>query len=267
MSTEARIEAAKAFLLDAPPGEATEVFEDIKAVVDNEAAIVEGVQAAFEQYNTEQFATVKLEGVGRQVVVSPYNALGTSRFYDAEAGVAFEIDHQTLAVTGTEPYERDVAESTTALAADVAGYVAEHFDEPSAYGVFEQGDGSVAVVIVASKFSPGNYWNGRWRSSYVVRDGAVAGTVAVDVHYFEDGNVRLTTTKAVDVAAAGNAGRAIAAAERAYQEELNRAFGGLSDGAFKGLRRQLPVTRSKIEWGKAIGSYRLGQDIGGGRSK
>jgi hypothetical protein len=54
--------------------------------------------------------------------------------------------------------------------------------------------------------------------------------------------------------------------ERKYQEELNRGFTNLSEGAFKGLRRQLPVTRQKIEWDK-VASYRLGQDIGGGSSR
>ena len=55
-------------------------------------------------------------------------------------------------------------------------------------------------------------------------------------------------------------------AEKMYQEELNRGFGSLSEGAFKGLRRQLPITRQKIEWDKIAG-YRLGQDIGGGSSR
>jgi capping protein alpha len=55
----------------------------------------------------------------------------------------------------------------------------------------------------------------------------------------------------------------IATVERKYQEDLNKAFGQLSEGAFKGLRRQLPITRQKIEWEK-ISGYRLGQDIGGG---
>lgn len=50
--------------------------------------------------------------------------------------------------------------------------------------------------------------------------------------------------------------RRIAGVERAYQEELNRGFGRLSEGEFKGLRRQLPVTRQKVEWEK-IGGYRV----------
>lgn len=49
---------------------------------------------------------------------------------------------------------------------------------------------------------------------------------------------------------------AIAKVERAYQEELEMGFGRLSEGEFKGLRRQLPVTRQKVEWEK-IGGYRV----------
>lgn len=58
----------------------------------------------------------------------------------------------------------------------------------------------------------------------------------------------------------------IAAAERAHQEELNGAFSRMAEGAFKGLRRQLPITRQKIEWEK-VGGYRLGQDISGGKGR
>ena len=87
------------------------------------------------------------------------------------------------------------------------------------------------------------------------------------MHYYEDGNVRLLTKKDVNVSVGGGSGaevvRQIAQAEKKYQEDLNRAFGQLSEGAFKGLRRQLPITRQKIEWEK-ISGYRLGQDIGGG---
>jgi capping protein alpha len=82
----------------------------------------------------------------------------------------------------------------------------------------------------------------------------------VDVHYYEDGNVRLLTSKPISASAGGSATeliKAIASAERKYQEELNRGFTGLSEGAFKGLRRQLPVTRQKMEWEK-ISGYRVG---------
>ena len=108
--------------------------------------------------------------------------------------------------------------------------------------------------------------NGRWRAWYILdpRSGALTGRISVDVHYYEDGNVRLQTHKDVDASAGSGGGataaeavRAVAAAERAFQEALGRGFAGLNEGAFKALRRQLPVTRQKVEWEK-ISGYRVG---------
>jgi hypothetical protein len=100
----------------------------------------------------------------------------------------------------------------------------------------------------------------------------LSGSIKVDVHYYEDGNVRLLTTKPISASLSSASGssiiREITVAEKKYQEEINKGFNNLSEGAFKGLRRQLPVTRQKIEWDKIAG-YRLGsalQDIGGGSS-
>lgn len=73
--------------------------------------------------------------------------------------------------------------------------------------------------------------------------------------------MRLTTTKPLSLSPSPTADakeiiKQISLAERRYQEELTRGFAALSEGAFKGLRRQLPVTRQKVEWDK-IGSYRV----------
>jgi capping protein alpha len=98
----------------------------------------------------------------------------------------------------------------------------------------------------------------------------LTGNIHVNVHYYEDGNVSLNTTKPISIfipsaSAEAVIGR-IAAAERDHQEELNRAFSRMAEGAFKGLRRQLPITRQKVEWEK-VGGYRLGQDISGGKGR
>jgi capping protein alpha len=111
--------------------------------------------------------------------------------------------------------------------------------------------------------------NGRWRSQYTIAtsgSSTLTGTIHVDVHYYEDGNVRLLTSKPLSLPLSSTSAteviKAIANAERQYQEDLNRAFTQLSEGAFKGLRRQLPVTRQKVEWEK-IGGYRVGQSLQG----
>ena len=88
----------------------------------------------------------------------------------------------------------------------------------------------------------------------------------MDVHYYEDGNVRMQTDKTLSVpvssaststsAGAAEIIRKIAGFEKQYQEDLNAAFASLSEGAFKSLRRQLPITRQKVEWEKIAG-YRV----------
>ncbi|PQE30436.1 F-actin-capping subunit alpha protein [Rutstroemia sp. NJR-2017a WRK4] len=151
-------------------------------------------------------------------------------------------------------------------------HVAEHFPNAS-YGAYPiENDSKIAIIVVANKYSPNNFWNGRWRSLYIYEpsSSSLTGSIKVDVHYYEDGNVRLLTNKPLSLSVSSSSAsgivREIATAEKRYQEEINKGFNNLSEGAFKGLRRQLPITRQKIEWDKIAG-YRLGQDIGGGSSK
>lgn len=116
--------------------------------------------------------------------------------------------------------------------------------------------------------------NGRFRTVYTVpissAPSAITGNIHVDVHYYEDGNVALSTTKPISLSipslSVDTILSRIAAAERDYQEELTRAFSRLAEDAFKGLRRQLPITRQKVEWDK-VGGYKLGQDIVSGKGR
>lgn len=116
--------------------------------------------------------------------------------------------------------------------------------------------------------------NGRFRAIYQLpvssSSSTLTGNIHVDVHYYEDGNVALNTTKPINISVPSVSAESIvsriAAAERDYQEALNRAFIQTSEGVFKGLRRQLPITRQKVEWEK-VGGYRLGQDISGGKGR
>lgn len=70
----------------------------------------------------------------------------------------------------------------------------------------------------------------------------------------------MLTDKPVSASTSGSSAadivRQISSVEKKYQEDLNRAFTNLNEGAFKGLRRQLPVTRQKVEWEK-ISGYRV----------
>ncbi|KAF1976856.1 F-actin-capping protein-like protein subunit alpha-1 [Bimuria novae-zelandiae CBS 107.79] len=267
-----RTSALSAFVESAPPGELGDVTKAIKNILGDDAVTHE-LAPAFEKYNEEQFSLVKLPGSNAEVIVSAYNSLGDGRYYDTESATSFAYDHTAGVGSDARSYtvESENKELLNALVKSLRSHGSEHYPAYHIGAYPTTSDTQIALLTVASKYSPANYWNGRWRSSYLFTPSAstLTGTIAVDVHYYEDGNVRLLTKKEVNTKVGGRGGaadvvKAIAQAERAYQEDLNKAFGGLAEGAFKSLRRQLPITRQKIEWEK-ISGYRLGQDIGGGR--
>ncbi|KAJ5051873.1 uncharacterized protein L3040_001636 [Drepanopeziza brunnea f. sp. 'multigermtubi'] len=263
-----------AFVEGAPPGELADVIADIKALTIDTPSIVSQLGPAFEKYNEEQFATVKLPGSSQHVIVSSHNSLGDGRYYDVESSSSFAFDHSTQKASAVQSHvlESSLSDLVKSLSKALGSHVNEHYSNAS-YGVYPiESDSKIAILVVANKYSPNNFWNGRWRSLYIFdpSSSSLSGTIKIDVHYYEDGNVRLLTTKPVSAsipsASAAAIVREITVAEKKYQEEVNKGFNNLSEGAFKGLRRQLPITRQKIEWDKIAG-YRLGQDIGGGSTK
>lgn len=57
--------------------------------------LVSKLGPAFEKYNEEQFATVRLPGSTQPIIVSSHSSLGNGRYYDVESSTSFEYDHAT----------------------------------------------------------------------------------------------------------------------------------------------------------------------------
>ncbi|MCJ1448978.1 MAG: F-actin-capping protein subunit alpha [Stictis urceolatum] len=269
--SDPRVAIVSKFIQGTPPGGVASVVRQIKLLTPDEPDLLQSAEPAFQKYNEEQLTAVKLPGASQSVLVTPYNSLGDGRYYDVESSSSFEFDHTTQKASNVQSYTLDSQHTDLikSLLKSLSTHAAEHYTN-AAYSVFPTDDDStLAVVLVANRYSPANFWNGRFRTTYLLTPSSLSGTgsIKVDVHYYEDGNVRLSASKELSITSSSGASEAvrqIALAERKYHEELNRGFADLSEGSFKGLRRQLPVTRQKVEWEK-IGGYRLGQDIGGGR--
>ena len=123
--------------------------------------------------------------------------------------------------------------------------------------VYEPGSGCVDDLRMIF-----DHRTGSWKSESTIRVNTATRVatmkyaISVLVHYFEEGNVQLTTSTSgqVDIPVSGGDADLAAAiiaelrrVEKQYLMSLEESFGDLSE-TFKELRRKLPLTQSHFPW-------------------
>jgi len=134
------------------------------------------------------------------------------------------------------------------------------------FGSLHEGATRVTLCLSSAQLSAKNFWSGRLRSLWQLTRppgggaASLSGQLDVAVHYFEEGNVQLQTGHSVQLslpacdgaaALAEAALRAVRREEASYYASLETTFEELAGGAFKELRRALPVTRTRFQWEQA----------------
>ncbi|KAL6947161.1 hypothetical protein ACO0QE_002033 [Hanseniaspora vineae] len=261
------------------------------------ASLKKQLAKVIEDYNENNFVSVSWEQNGKteHSIVSKHNKLG-SRYIDYTKGKTFQVNHLTLKGSDVGDYEytdksvdmetirklsNGLQKHAEAITSDLnllnfaVFPSAEMFKDDPETEVSEQGTkpiSSYVLVITITKNNEPNYWNGVWKAVYTYTEAVeptVEGQVQCDVHYFEEGNVKYNHTETLPAKAVSSdsdtknilqALDVISEFEASLDDNIIKSFLDMNETGFKNLRRLLPVTRSKVNWGKSIGNYKLGKD-------
>jgi len=277
ISDQEKVRIVSDFILHSPPGEFNEVFNDVRVLLNNDNLLKEGASGSISQYNKDQLTPVKVENSVHPCLITEYNDLGGCRFFDSRTKQSFKYDHLRKEASdydswepepGTEPWRAPLEE-------ELDTYTLNHYKN-GASSVFakRQGAGVILTACIEDhQFQPKNYWNGRWRSQWSVAlnsgSAEVRGVLKVQVHYYEDGNVQLVSSKEIkEVLVASNEEqlakdlvKLIEESESSYQKAISDNYSTMSDTTFKALRRALPFTRTKMDWNKIV-TYGIGKELG-----
>ncbi|AAS50777.1 ABR007Cp [Eremothecium gossypii ATCC 10895] len=250
-------------LFDAPPREINSVYDSL--VIITEDTDNDTLLDALKRCLVAKRLPIDVEG--SPTIVTEYNKDG-AKYFDPFKKVLFSVDCLDRVGLDIEPHESETTPYQEKLYEELQKYVAKNFPGDSACTVLPTGDDDeLAIIIVSSKFSPSNYWSGYWKSEYIYspEERSLTGRIDVVVHYFEDGNVKFSTQEFIDKEDINDPISCIRALESEIETGLDESFSKLNQTQFAKLRRKLPVTRSKVNWGKAISNYRLGKDAAQGK--
>jgi len=281
ISDSEKIRIVSDFILHAPPGEFNEVFNDVRVLTGDDNLLKEGVTGAIGKYNKDQFTPVSLSLDNREekALVTEFGDLENGRFLDPRSKMSFKFDHLRKEASDVQAANTDNAAEPWRAALEDALTAYDHYKYGvcSVYGSSTSGIVTLIACVESHQFQPQNFWNGRWRSQWTVvvdigqKKAVVTGLLKVQVHYYEDGNVQLVSSKDLkDLKAIekleseeqmGNRVKTlIQTEENDYQNAISENYTAMSDTTFKALRRQLPVTKMKMEWNKILG-YKIGTEL------
>ncbi|CCH59375.1 hypothetical protein TBLA_0B05460 [Henningerozyma blattae CBS 6284] len=256
---------------DSPAGEIKEVYDDLIKITgeDSKSIILDAIEA----YNVKNNLPIKVNG--ESVILSEYNKIG-SKYYDPVNNKLFSVDHLNYTPLDIEPVDNDdkinkLTPSLRGLLDALKEYAKKDYTGNVSVAVYPDNASSdndsnkFEIIIISDKYNLNNFWTGIWRSKYIYDpslNNQLTGKIDLNVHYFEGGNVTFNSEKSFkeDNVNLSEILKTIKSFESDFEKQLDVSFNDLNEKKFKTLRRRLPVSRARVNWGSSMGNYRLGKN-------
>ncbi|KAL4564689.1 hypothetical protein LXL04_028757 [Taraxacum kok-saghyz] len=172
LSDNQKIDIAKWFLLNSPPGEIQYVAKDLRSVLSDENVYRMAASEAFPFYNKTHIISLQFPDRSGDVLVSSFSEISEDEYLDPRTAQIAKVDHVKQICTDIRPAKDEelptpyIEEYRCALDAEVCKYVAEAYPKGvcSVYctrgkDVDEPGfDFQLVVLITATRLSPQNFW-------------------------------------------------------------------------------------------------------------
>lgn len=270
-------ELVDSLIQSAPPAELKQVSQSLSLLTKGTSTSSTNslIQDSIEQYAQENIISID------NIIISKYNKdENSSKYIDYVNNKLFNVDWQNQKIIDVESYHDNNnkrGSNYDELIQKLSQYGDDYYPSNFAFTVIPESEDQLRVIIIGQRANHDNFYTGQWKSNYLITEQGIKGNIDLDIHYFEDGNVRLKFNESINSSNNNNnsstlqSGNLINNAskivnfineqENATMVKIIEQFNNLNQKSFKNLRRLLPVTRSKINWGSAIGNYRLGSDV------
>ncbi|XP_078269882.1 F-actin-capping protein subunit alpha-2-like [Rhinoraja longicauda] len=267
LSRVTKINILSNILSQAPPGEFSEVVNDMRALLNDDHLICENIGRITAKYNLEHFIPVSVGAGTEKVLITEHGDLTNGCFLDPKQKVIFKFDHLNKTVSDIQPCPvvNPIENWRAAIESALTSYVKKHYPmgNLSVYGKIYGDQKIITACIESHNFQRNEFWNGFWKSEWnlvhCASQAEVSGIIKVQAHYFEEGSITLTSKTEVNQKLSVNNEcegatefvKAIENADAEFQLALMENYQKL-DSLLKGLRRQLPFTHTTVDWNKII---------------
>jgi capping protein alpha len=253
-----KLNIASYFVMSSPTGEVDEVVLDVAKLIGDESTFSSSkVSANLREYNLDRL-TAATTPDDSSVLITPYNEVEKNHYADPNADKVWKFDHRRGTFSASD--KSAPSSSGEALRKSTQTALTKYIDETYKKGkctgvVFATSSGDLVVCISGKNTNLGNFWTGGWKACYKVSQaGKISGTVKVNVHYFEDGNVQMHTTHKLSTSTSADGAKIvkeIADFETKFQTNLEEMYVNMHRTTFKAMRRILPVSRQPMKWSSA----------------
>lgn len=271
-SGDQKLNIASYFILSSPTGEVNDVVKDVVALV-NDSSILsdEKLNAIMREYNLNNITAAQAPD-GSAVLVSPYGEVDAESYLDPATGKVLKFDHKKQVFVSETDQKQVLPDNISNFRSALQNASKQYLESVYAAGkwalaVYAADDAQLTVCVSAKNVKLSNFWSGGIQARYTLNVGQagqtdLTGSLKVNVHYFEDGNVQLNINheKAarVQVGDAESTAKSVIGAisklEGDFFSTLEEMYLNMNSDIFKAMRRVLPVTREPMTWTSAAHS-------------